>query len=187
MLKTARNILIANMAVSGLLLCLITMPLSVTDLVTNHWDLTTKQVWLIFEENRLTSVSRKLSVRWWVSHNLPLFSSLQSRSCWSPSTDFSWSSFPVLPRSPISWLETFSDPVKLFYPQAYLLSCFALLSSAALSSPVFIVTKVNVVYDGAAKCYQVGTCCEFFLEVCRIDVSLSIEYFCVLKLHRLEW
>ena len=63
MLKTARNILIANMAVSGLLLCLITMPLSVTDLVTNHWDLTTKQVWLKFEEKRLTSVSRKLSVR----------------------------------------------------------------------------------------------------------------------------
>ena len=63
MLKTARNILIANIAVSGLLLCLITMPLSVADLVTNHWDLTTKQVWQKFEEKRLTGVSRKLSVR----------------------------------------------------------------------------------------------------------------------------
>ena len=165
MLKTARNILIANMAVSGLLLCLITMPLSVTDLVTNHWDLTTNQVWVKHREKRVTLFPRKLSVRWWASPSQPSFSSLQSRSCWSPLTDFSWSSFPVLLRSPISWLETFSDPVKLFYPQAYLLSCFALLSSAALSSPVFIFTKVNVVYDGAAKCYQASLCFFHFYFV----------------------
>ena len=46
MLKTTRNILIANMAMSDLLLCLFTMPLTMLDLIHNYWPLGADQVGL---------------------------------------------------------------------------------------------------------------------------------------------
>ena len=39
LLKTTRNILIANIAVADILLCLFTMPLSMLDMVHNYWPL----------------------------------------------------------------------------------------------------------------------------------------------------
>ena len=44
MLKTTRNILIANMAMSDLLLCLFTMPLTMLDLIHNYRPLGADQV-----------------------------------------------------------------------------------------------------------------------------------------------
>ena len=45
LLKTPRNILIANIALSGNLLCLFTMPLAVMDMIHNYWPLGSGQVW----------------------------------------------------------------------------------------------------------------------------------------------
>ena len=45
LLKTPRNILVANIALSGLLLCVFTMPLSVLDMIHNYWPLGSGQVW----------------------------------------------------------------------------------------------------------------------------------------------
>ena len=39
LLKTTRNILIANIAVADILLCLFTMPLSMLDMIHNYWPL----------------------------------------------------------------------------------------------------------------------------------------------------
>ena len=36
---TTRNIFIANLAISDILLCSFTMPLTLADLVTNYWPL----------------------------------------------------------------------------------------------------------------------------------------------------
>jgi hypothetical protein len=44
MLKTTRNILIANLALSNILLCLFTMPLTLLDLIHNYWPLGSGQV-----------------------------------------------------------------------------------------------------------------------------------------------
>ena len=44
MLKTTRNILIANMALSNIFLCLFTMPLTMLDLIHNYWPLGSGQV-----------------------------------------------------------------------------------------------------------------------------------------------
>ena len=46
MFKTTRNILIANMALSDLLLCMFTMPLTMLDLIHNYWPLGEEQVLL---------------------------------------------------------------------------------------------------------------------------------------------
>ena len=58
MFKTTRNILIANMAVSDLLLCLFTMPLTMLDLIHNYWPLGENQVYCtehsLHRINRLT-------------------------------------------------------------------------------------------------------------------------------------
>ena len=42
--KTTRNILIANMALSDILLCVFTMPLTMLDLIHNYWPLGSGQV-----------------------------------------------------------------------------------------------------------------------------------------------
>ena len=44
MLKTTRNILIANLALSNIFLCLFTMPLTMLDLIHNYWPLGEEQV-----------------------------------------------------------------------------------------------------------------------------------------------
>ena len=44
MLKTTRNILIANLALSNIFLCLFTMPLTMLDLIHNYWPLGSGQV-----------------------------------------------------------------------------------------------------------------------------------------------
>ena len=44
MFKTTRNILIATMALSDLLICLFTMPLTMLDLIHNYWSLGEEQV-----------------------------------------------------------------------------------------------------------------------------------------------
>ena len=44
LLKTPRNILIANIAVSDILLCVFTMPLSLLDMIHNYWPLGSGQV-----------------------------------------------------------------------------------------------------------------------------------------------
>ena len=38
-LMTTRNVFIANLALSDILLCTFTMPLTLVDLLTNHWAL----------------------------------------------------------------------------------------------------------------------------------------------------
>ena len=53
MLKTTRNILIANMAMSDLLLCLFTMPLTMLDLIHNYWPLGKDQVGFKFNLNTM--------------------------------------------------------------------------------------------------------------------------------------
>ena len=44
LLRTPRNILIANIAVSDILLCVFTMPLSLLDMIHNYWPLGSGQV-----------------------------------------------------------------------------------------------------------------------------------------------
>ena len=44
MLKTSRNIVIALMAGSGLLLCMLTMPLTLLDLIHDWWPIGSSQV-----------------------------------------------------------------------------------------------------------------------------------------------
>ena len=44
LLKTPRNILIANIALSDILLCVFTMPLSLLDMIHNYWPLGSGQV-----------------------------------------------------------------------------------------------------------------------------------------------
>ena len=39
MLLTPRNIFIANLSMSNLLLCVVTMPLTLVDLITKYWPL----------------------------------------------------------------------------------------------------------------------------------------------------
>ena len=43
-LLTARNIFIANLAISDLLLCLFTMPLAMMDIITKFWVLGPRMV-----------------------------------------------------------------------------------------------------------------------------------------------
>ena len=43
-MRTTRNIFIVNMAVSGVLLCSFTMPLTLVDLLYKYWALGTDQV-----------------------------------------------------------------------------------------------------------------------------------------------
>ena len=58
MLKTTRNILIANLALSNIFLCLFTMPLTMLDLIHNYWPLGYGQV-----SNRLyKSISHVFSI-----------------------------------------------------------------------------------------------------------------------------
>jgi neuropeptide Y receptor len=44
---TTRNIFIANLAVSDILLCAFTMPLTLVDLITKYWTLGPDQVFFI--------------------------------------------------------------------------------------------------------------------------------------------
>ena len=48
MLKTTRNILIANLALSNIFLCLFTMPLTMLDLIHNYWPLGSGQVCQVY-------------------------------------------------------------------------------------------------------------------------------------------
>ena len=158
LLKTARNILIVNMAIADIFLCLFTMPLTLLDLLYIYWPFGSGQVKQIISKSSFTFFSLYQE----------MFCKLMS---FTQSTFVFFSSVSVALIAVDRMLvivypdvkQISNKQVKNFWfnkisyqdSQAFLFSILSFFFCAIFSSPLFFMTKMYVLFEDASYCYEV--------------------------------